>query len=44
MRRVFVIFLLVFSSLFGYAFGQESNPRLEAVKKYILEKDYPEVF
>jgi hypothetical protein len=44
MRRVLAFYLLVVSSLFGCAFGQQSNPRLDAVKKYILEKDYPEVF
>jgi len=44
MRRALALFLFVSSSLFGYAFGQQSDPRLEAVKKYILEKDYPEVF
>jgi hypothetical protein len=36
--------LLLSSSLFGYAFGQQNDPQLEAVKKYILETDYPEVF
>jgi hypothetical protein len=44
MRRALALFLFVSSSLFGCAFGQQSNPRLEVVKKYILEKDYPEVF
>jgi hypothetical protein len=44
MRRELGIFLLISSSLFGCAFGQQSDPRLEAVKKYVLEKDYPEVF
>jgi hypothetical protein len=44
MRRALSLFLLLSSSLIGCAFGQQSDPRLEAVKKYILEKDYPEVF
>jgi len=44
MRRAFALFLLIYSSLLGCAFGQQSNPRLDAVKQYILEKDYPEVF
>jgi hypothetical protein len=44
MRRALTLFLLLSSSLFVCVFGQQSNPRLEAVKKYILEKDYPEVF
>ncbi len=43
MKRFITLFLLS-SSLAGYAFGQQSNPRLEAVRNYILEKDYPEVF
>jgi hypothetical protein len=30
--------------LLGCAFGQQENLRLEALKKYILENDYPEVF
>ena len=44
MKRALTLFLLLSSSLFGCAFGQQNDPRLEAVKKYILEKDYPEVF
>lgn len=44
MRRALRIFLLLFVSFASCAFGQLSNPRLDAVKKYILEKDYPEVF
>jgi hypothetical protein len=44
MRRVLALFLLLSSSLFGCAFAQQDNPRLEAFKKYLLEKDYPEVF
>jgi hypothetical protein len=44
MKRALTLFLLLSSSLFGYAFGQQNDPRLEAVKKYILETDYPEVF
>jgi hypothetical protein len=30
--------------LAGSAFGQQGDSRLEAVKRYILDKDYPEVF
>jgi hypothetical protein len=37
-------FLFAFIMLLGCAFGQQRNLRLEALKKYILEKDYPEVF
>lgn len=44
MKRTLAIFLLVSGLLLGCAFGQQSNPRVEAVRKYILEKDYPEVF
>lgn len=44
MKHSFAILLLLSSSLVGYAFGQQTNPRLEAVRKYILEEDYPEVF
>jgi hypothetical protein len=44
MKRSFVIPLLVSVLSLGSAFSQESSPRLDAVKKYILEKDYPEVF
>jgi hypothetical protein len=44
MKRALTLFLLLSSSLFGYAFGQQNDPQLEAVKKYILETDYPEVF
>jgi hypothetical protein len=43
MRRVLTLFLVVFSFL-GGVFAQQSNPRLDALKKYVLEKDYPEVF
>jgi hypothetical protein len=42
MKRAFL--LLIFCSLIGYAFGQQNDARLEAVRRYILEKDYPEVF
>jgi hypothetical protein len=44
MRRALILLLLLSSSLVVCAFGQQSDPRLEAVRKYILEKDYPEVF
>ncbi len=44
MKRALALSLLVSSLLFGCAFGQQSAPRLEEVKKYILKKDYPEVF
>jgi hypothetical protein len=35
---------LVFGLLIQCLCAQQSNPRLDALKKYILEKDYPEVF
>jgi hypothetical protein len=44
MRRALALFLLLSSSLFGCAVAQQDNPRLDALKKYLLEKDYPEVF
>jgi hypothetical protein len=44
MRRTVALFLLLSCTFFGCAFGQQNDPRLEAVKKYILEKEYPEVF
>jgi hypothetical protein len=44
MRRALALFLPVFCLLCAFALGQQANPRLDAVKKYILEKDYPEVF
>ena len=44
MRRALALFLLLSSLLFGCAFGQQRDPRLEAVQKYVLGKDYPEVF
>jgi hypothetical protein len=36
-----VVFL---GAMLGVSAGQETNPRLEALKSYILQKDYPEVF
>ena len=44
MRRILALFLLVFCLLCASTLGQQANPRLDAVKKYILEKDYLEVF
>jgi hypothetical protein len=44
MKWALTLFLSLSSSFSGFIFGQQSDPRLEAVKKYILEKDYPEVF
>jgi hypothetical protein len=44
MRRTLALFLLFCCSLFGCAFAQQDEQRLEAFKKYLLEKDYPEVF
>jgi len=44
MRRVLVLLILVSGSFLLCAFGQQSDQRLDVVKKYILEKDYPEVF
>lgn len=43
MRRTFALLFAVFM-LLGSAFGQQGDLRLEALKKYILERDYPEVF
>jgi hypothetical protein len=44
MKRVFTLIILVSISLFGHAYAQQNNPRLDALQKYVLEKDYPEVF
>jgi len=38
--RIATVLLL----LAGCAYAQQTNPSLDALKKYILEKDYPEVF
>lgn len=43
MRRTCPLLLLFCASL-GCAVAQQDSPRLEAVRKYILEQDYPEVF
>jgi hypothetical protein len=39
-----MLLCLLSSLLIVSIFGQQSDSRLEAVKKYILEKSYPEVF
>jgi hypothetical protein len=44
MRRALVTLALLLGTMIAPAVRQEPNPRLEALKKYILEKDYPEVF
>ena len=44
MRRAFAFFVFFFSLFVGCALGQQNDARLEAGRKYILEKDYPEVF
>jgi hypothetical protein len=36
--------LFAASMLLGCVFGQQGDLRLEAVRKYILESDYPEIF
>ncbi len=43
MRRTLALLFTVFM-LLGCAFGQQDDLRLEALKKYILESNYPEVF
>jgi hypothetical protein len=43
-KRAIAIVLLLLVCLAGPVFAQGDNPRLAALKKYILEKDYPEVF
>jgi hypothetical protein len=37
-------FLLLIGAFINCAFAQQNNARLEAVRKYIIEQDYPEVF
>jgi len=44
MRRALATLVVLLGTTVAAAAGQEANPRLEALKKYILEKDYPEVF
>jgi len=44
MRRNFAMLLVLLGTMAGACFAQDSNPRLDALKKYILEKDHPEVF
>jgi len=44
MKRALAVFLLVSSLHIGCVYGQQNNARLDAVKNYVLEKDYPEVF
>ena|SRR5579863_880901 len=44
MRRALVTLVMLLGTIIASAVGQEANPRLEALKKYILDKDYPEVF
>ncbi len=44
MRRALITLAVLLGLAAAAAAGQEMNPRLDALKKYILEKDYPEVF
>ncbi len=44
MMREFATLVVLLGTIVGTSTGQEANPRLETLKKYILEKDYPEVF
>ena len=44
MRHGLAMLLVLMGAMVGSSAGQEANPRLEALKSYILEKDYPEVF
>jgi hypothetical protein len=43
MKRTRVL-LFLFCGFLCFAFAQQNSARLEAVRKHILEKDYPEVF
>lgn len=44
LRSATTLCLLICSSLVSCGFAQQADARLEALKKYVLEKDYPEVF
>ena len=44
MTRSLAFSLFLSSFLGSLAFAQQNDPRLAAVQKYVLEKDYPEVF
>ena len=44
MKRGFAMLVVFLGTMLGSSAGQETNPRLEALKSYILHKDYPEVF
>ncbi len=44
MRRGIAMLVVLLGAMLNVSAGQETNPRLAALKSYILEKDYPEVF